>query len=151
MQILTRGRLTAALTGVILAGAVAPAAQAAERPLYCDWLAADSVVYCGPSVASTARCRGWTVTRIGTPAERARLVVSAVCLAGPGERVALRRHEPQGINPRDLLLELVVYVGPFPDIPAARPARVVHVELDAGFRTVTVLPDGPTLPVEPAG
>ena len=56
--------------------------------------------------------------------------------------------DPQGINPADLLLELVVQRSPFPDGPASSQVRVSHVEPDAGYKTVTILPDGPTLPVD---
>ena len=65
-----------------------------------------------------------------------------------GERLQLRRHNPQGINPAILLLELIVQRSPFPDGPATHEERVIDVEPDAGYTSVTILPDGPTVPVE---
>jgi hypothetical protein len=155
-----------AITGVIVAGAV-PAARASEMPigasettsesnwtrpvpLPCDKLAPAPL--CLPPVpTSTVRCDDWSVRKLQRPGEREQLVVSAVCAVRGGERLELRRDEPQGINPADLLLELVVYRGPFPEGPASRDVRISHVEFDAGYKTVTVLPDGPTLPVEQLG
>jgi hypothetical protein len=60
----------------------------------------------------------------------------------------LRRHNPQGINPADLLLELVVYRSPFPPGPATYEERIIDVEPDAGYTSVTILPDGPSLRVD---
>jgi hypothetical protein len=66
-----------------------------------------------------------------------------------GFQVALRRHAPQGFNPRVLLLEKVVRP------PRGAVAQVVtRVEVryeeptTAGFDAVTILPDGATVPVE---
>src|SRR5262245_18884540 len=95
---------------------------------------------------STARCRDWTVSK--RLADRPQLVVTALCAVRGGERLELRRHDPQGINPADLLLELVVRRSPFPPGPASSQVRVTHIEPDAGYKTVTILPDGPTLPVD---
>jgi hypothetical protein len=155
----TRRWLSVALAGAIVAGAV-PAANASSQspgsavapplPLPCDKLAPAPL--CLPPVpTSTVRCRDWTVGRLRMPGGREQLVVSAVCAVRGGERLELRRHDPQGINPADLLLELVVHRSPFPDGPASSQVRVTHVEPDAGYKTVTILPDGPTLPVGELG
>ena len=117
----------------------------AVLPLPCDKLAPAPL--CAPPVpTSTARCRDWTVSKL-RDVRGPQLVVSAVCAVRGGERLELRRHDPQGFNPADLLLELVVQRSPFPDGPASNEVRVSHVEPDAGYKTVTILPDGPTLPV----
>jgi hypothetical protein len=114
-------------------------------PLPCDKLAPAPL--CLPPVpTSTVRCHDWTVSkRLG---DRPQLVVSAVCAVRGGERLELRRLDPQGINPADLLLELVLQRSPFPDGPASSEVRIIDVEPDAGYKTVTILPDGPTLPVD---
>jgi hypothetical protein len=114
-------------------------------PLPCDKLAPAPL--CLPPVpTSTVRCHDWTMSRL--PVDRPQLVVSAVCAVRGGERLELRRLDPQGINPADLLLELVVQRSPFPDGPPSTEVRISHVEPDAGYKTVTILPDGPTLPVD---
>jgi len=60
----------------------------------------------------------------------------------------LRRHEPQGINPEDLLVEKIIQE---PHGPSAEVLSDVAVryqeETDFGYRTVTILPDGPTIEV----
>ena len=131
-----------------------PAASASSRstgssaitpvPQPCDKLA-PAPLCLSPVPTSTVRCDDWAVSKL--PGDRPQLVVSAVCAVRGGERLELRRHEPQGINPADLLLELVVYRNPFPPGPASSEVRITHVEPDAGYKTVTILPDGPTLPV----
>lgn len=66
-----------------------------------------------------------------------------------GYSVELRRKEPQGINPKDLLLERVVHE---PSGPVAQAITVVEAryreETDFEFDTVTILPDGPSIPVQ---
>jgi hypothetical protein len=66
-----------------------------------------------------------------------------------GFAVTLRRHAPQGFNPRILLLDKVVRP---PTGPAAQVVTRVEVRYEepttAGFDAVTILPDGATVPVE---
>jgi hypothetical protein len=66
----------------------------------------------------------------------------------PGYKVELSRHEPQGVNPADLLLDLEVTEpsGAVPDVLTDVPVRYEE-PTDIGFGTVTILPDGPTIPV----
>ena len=58
----------------------------------------------------------------------------------------LRRHEPQGFNPKDLLLDRVVHSSDSYD------TTTVSVRYEEGtdfeYDTVTILPDGPSIPVE---
>jgi hypothetical protein len=64
--------------------------------------------------------------------------------------VELRRHVPQGINPRDVLLERVVTA---PSGPVAQVVTKVEVRYEepvaAAVDSVTILPDGGTIPVHP--
>jgi hypothetical protein len=149
-----RGRLTVLVAICSVAAALIGAGPAHARGRYQQQLdqaeqllgpPATSASRLSPIPTSTARCHDWTVSRV--PADRPQLVVSAVCAVRGGERLELRRVDPQGINPADLLLELVVQRSPFPDGPASSEVRIGHVEPDAGYKTVTILPDGPTLPV----
>jgi hypothetical protein len=141
--------LVAVLTGVVLAVAVpaAASAQALPVPLPCDKFSPAPLCVPGEQT-STARCHDFSVAKLRTPGQRARLVVSAVCAVRGGERLELRRVEPQGINPANLLLELIVFRSPFPSGPPTREVRVTHIEVDFGYKSVTILPDGPTLPIE---
>jgi hypothetical protein len=150
--------LAVVFTCVIVVGAAAAATASAGtsdpttpvvQPLPCDKLSPAPL--CAVSVpTSTARCHDWTVERVRAVGGGPHLLVGAVCAVRPGERLQLRRHNPQGINPAILLLELVVQRSPFPDGPATREERIIDVEPDAGYTTVTILPDGPSLPVDAA-
>jgi hypothetical protein len=66
-----------------------------------------------------------------------------------GYKVTLRRHAPQGFNPRILLLDKVVTP---PTGPVAQVVTRVEVRYEetttAGFDAVTILPDGDTVRVE---
>jgi hypothetical protein len=66
-----------------------------------------------------------------------------------GYTVELRRQEPQGINPKDLLMTRIVHE---PSGPVAQVETTVEVsyqeETDFEYDTVTILPDGPTVPVK---
>ncbi len=66
-----------------------------------------------------------------------------------GFSVELRRHEPQGINPRDLLLDRIVREpsGPVPQVITVVEARY-REETDFEFDTVTILPDGMSVKVQ---
>ena len=65
-----------------------------------------------------------------------------------GYVVELRRHEPPGADPQELLLEKVVRE---PAGPLAEAVTVVPVnydeETDVEYETVTILPDGIAVPV----
>lgn len=97
------------------------------------------------------------------PVRPARLVVTGRCLVPSGHySVHLLRQIPQGINPSDLLLKLVVYRHSGPAVEAeeerTRPLRAFTwrpVRFDALTRgqydTVTVLPHGGTHRIKDAG
>ena len=62
------------------------------------------------------------------------------------------RHEPQGINPEYLLLDLVVHepTGPVAQVITTVEARYEE-EMDFEYETATILPDGPSIPVRKLG
>src|SRR3954447_259364 len=118
-------------------------------PLPCDSLA--PAPRCLPPVpTSTVRCHDWAVETVRAVGGGPHLLVSALCAVRGGERLHLRRHTPRAITPADMLLELVVYRSPFPPGPATHEERIIDVEPDAGYTSVTILPDGPSLPVDAA-
>lgn len=98
-------------------------------------------------------CGGWTAWVERRPAGDAEatsmLRVRGHCeLPTAGFDLRLSRHEPQGPNPRVLLLDLIV-------VPPSGPAAQVVDRLEVDYQEpvsrrydqVTILPDGPTLPV----
>ena len=94
-------------------------------------------------------CRDWTARFLRVATGGGLVLVTGICtVPSSGNTVELRRDEPQGIKPADLLLDLVVN-------EPSRPAAVVVTEVlvryeeraDTGFGTVTILPDGPSTPV----
>jgi hypothetical protein len=94
-------------------------------------------------------CRDWTVRLLRVAAGGGRVVVAGICTVPTSRHtVELRRHEPQGINPADLLLDLVVNQpsGPAAEVLTDVPVRYQETT-EAGFLTVTILPDGPSIPV----
>jgi len=147
-------RLAMGFAAVFLAAAFISANASAQTtpvasplPLPCDSLA--PAPRCLPPVpTSTVRCHDWSVEPVRAVGGGPHLLVSALCAVRGGERVQLRRHNPQGFNPTDLLLELVVARSPFPPGPATHEERIIDVEPDAGYTSVTILPDGPSLRVD---
>ena len=147
-------RLAMGFAAVFLAAAFNSANASAQTtpvasplPLPCDSLA--PAPRCLPPVpTSTVRCHDWSVEPVRAVGGGPHLLVSALCAVRGGERVQLRRHNPQGFNPTDLLLELVVARSPFPPGPATHEERIIDVEPDAGYTSVTILPDGPSLRVD---
>jgi hypothetical protein len=95
-------------------------------------------------------CRDWTAVLDRRPPGPAGLLVHGTCnFDTAGFSVELRRVEPQGINPKDLLLERIEHS------PTGVVAQVVtdvdveySEETDADFETVTILPDGLTIDVQ---
>jgi hypothetical protein len=94
-------------------------------------------------------CHDWTAVH-GQQTQPSVLQVHGSCTFDTaGYSVELRRHEPQGINPADLLLDRIVH-------PPAGPVAQVVTEVDAtyseetefGYQTVTILPDGPSIPIQ---
>ena len=97
-------------------------------------------------------CFDWRAIHDLEPPGPGRLRVTGRCVVPtPGHRVELRRAEPQGINPRDLLLEKVVLD---PEGVVIQVITEVDAEFsevtDATIDTVTILPDGVSVPVQRA-
>ena len=103
-----------------------------------------------PGDRSPGTCRDWYASHDHMPPGPATLRVTGTCtFPSTDYRVDLRRHEPQGVNPRDLLLDKIVIepsgvVGhAFTDVDV-RYEEITDVE----YESVTILPDGPSIPVE---
>jgi hypothetical protein len=100
--------------------------------------------------AAQGSCRDWAAWVDRQPPGPAKLHVTGRCqFPTGGFMVELRPRSPQGINPRDLLLDKIVQP---PSGPATTAITVVEVsyaeQTDTGYDTVTILPDGVTIPVE---
>lgn len=105
-----------------------------------------------PPKESAGKCRDWSAWHDHQPPGPPTLHVHGECeFPTAGYTVELKRQEPQGINPRDLLLARVING---PAGPVATVFTIVEVdygeETDFEYDTVTILPDGPTIPVEEA-
>jgi hypothetical protein len=94
------------------------------------------------------KCKDWRSAYI-----KGTLMVRGWCtFPSSGWSMELRHAEPQGTNPKDLLLERVVALqeGIQADV-----IRVIEVEYDetteVEYDTVTILPDGATIGVERPG
>jgi Domain of unknown function (DUF6438) len=101
-----------------------------------------------PSMEGT--CHDWAAFHDHMPPGPSVLRVQGTCRFNTaGYSVELRRHEPQGINPHDLLLDRIVTP---PDGPVAQVVTEVDVgyseETEFDYQTVTILPDGPSIQVE---
>lgn len=101
--------------------------------------------------APQGECGGWTALLDRRPPGSV-LHVSGSCeFPASGFSVELRRHEPPGVNPRDLLLDKIVKG--LTGVAAEVVSRVeVHYdeETSADLETVTILPDGTSIHVEVA-
>ncbi|MDR7276585.1 hypothetical protein [Catenuloplanes atrovinosus] len=76
-------------------------------------------------------------------------VTGRLQLPTPGYTVTLTRTEPQGINPRDLLLDLTIEPPKGPVAQVVTEVEVVYKEqTDTGYDTVTIQPNGPSIKVE---
>jgi Domain of unknown function (DUF6438) len=100
--------------------------------------------------AAEGTCRDWTAIHNHQPPGPSVLRVNGTCeFATAGYTVELRRRQPQGFNPNDLLLDRVVTA---PTGPVAQVVTEVQVEYteetEFDYQTVTILPDGPTVQVQ---
>ena len=95
-------------------------------------------------------CRDWAATEDRQPRGRPRLIVAARCRRPtPAPTVELRPSNPQGINPRILLLDLVVHAPKFPAPQIVTPFLLRYEQpADIHYDSVTIMPDGPTIKVE---
>jgi len=91
-------------------------------------------------------CRDWTARFLRAAGGGGVALVTGTCTVR-GQTVELRRHEPQEANPGDLLLDLLKEApGGAPNVLTDVPVRYEE-RTATGFQTVTILPDGPTIPV----
>lgn len=103
-----------------------------------------------PPEETIGECRDWSAWHDHQPPGPPTLHVHAECeFLTAGYTVELRRRVPQGINPKDLLLTKVVHgpTGPVADVIMTVEARYQE-ETDFEYDTVTILPDGLSIPVE---
>jgi hypothetical protein len=95
-------------------------------------------------------CSDWSAWHDHQPPGPPVLHVRGECeFPTAGYSVELRRREPQGINPKDLLLNRLVQE---PSGPVAQVVTVVEAryreETDFEYDTVTIFPDGVSVPVQ---
>ncbi len=98
-----------------------------------------------------SNCSDWHAWHSNSP--KPALHVTGKCqFPTAGYKVELRRQEPQGINPRILLLEKIVHPPTGPVAQVVTVVRVTYSEKAAAgqFSQVTILPDGVTVDVEEA-
>jgi hypothetical protein len=103
-----------------------------------------------PPTEPAGDCRDWSAWHDHQPPGPPVLHVRGECeFPTAGFSVELKRREPQGINPRDLLLDRIVYE---PSGPVAQVVTIVEAryreQTDFEYDTVTILPDGPSIPVQ---
>ncbi len=92
---------------------------------------------------------GWAAVHDHLPPGPPTLRVHGKCtFPSAGYSVELRRHEPPGTDPRDLLLEKVVRepAGPVAEAPTVVPVNYDEAT-DVEYDTVTILPEGIAVPV----
>ncbi len=96
-------------------------------------------------------CRDWSASHDHEPPGPATLRVVGTCtFESAGYAVELRPHEPQAINPKDLLLDKIV----IPPAGGAGAQVITDVEAryeevtDFEYDSVTILPEGPTIAVQ---
>jgi len=103
-----------------------------------------------PIAEQLGACHDWTAIHDHQPPGPSVLLVSGSCrFPTAGYSVELRPHEPQGISADDLLLDRIVHA------PTGAVAQVVtevevsyREETDFAYKTVTILPDGPSIEVQ---
>jgi hypothetical protein len=94
-----------------------------------------------PPVGLTADCDEWYAWHDRMPGGPATLIVTGKCtFPTEGYLAELRRHEPQGINPRDLLLDLEIREPKDPVLPVVTKVDLRYEEeTDAEYDTATIL------------
>jgi hypothetical protein len=106
----------------------------------------------GSAYAPAPDSQEWDAGYTAAPNEPLQLDVRGrVTVPTPGYEILLRRHVPQGINPTDLLLDLVT-VAPSGNVPqhvVTEDVRYVAPS-DGGYKTVSILPIGVSVPIRPA-
>lgn len=103
-----------------------------------------------PPATPAGNCRNWSAWHDHQPPGPATLRVVGECeFPSAGWSVELRRREPQGANPKDLLLERVVREPPGPAAQALTTLEARYEEeTDFEYDTVMILPDGVSVLIE---
>jgi len=98
---------------------------------------------------TAGECSEWSAWRNLQPGGPVSLHVTGECkFPDTRDEIELRRREPQGINPKDLLLELIVTEQRgWADEETTLKAHYEE-QTDFEYETVTILPDGVTVRVE---
>lgn len=98
----------------------------------------------------TEECRGWSATHNRMPPDGPVLRVTGECtMPTPGYRCSLKKAEPQGTNPRDLLLELVIDKPTGFQNPAIAPCPIEYeLNTSEGFDTVSIVDVEVGIPVQ---
>lgn len=95
-------------------------------------------------------CTDWTAIHDFMPPRPPRLRVTGKCtFPTAGFKVVLKVKQPQGINPRILMLEKEVIppAGPAADVVTTIDVRFEE-KTDANYTDVQILPDGVTIKVQ---
>jgi hypothetical protein len=93
------------------------------------------------------RCTDWYSWIDLMPGVEPTFHVTSTCeFPTTGYEVSISRHEPQGANPRDLLLDLEIKepTGPVTDVITPVQAEYKEPVEGQDFDTVSILPDGPS-------
>jgi hypothetical protein len=95
------------------------------------------------------QCNSWTAVHDRMPGKAPALRVAGSCtFPSTGYSASLKRHEPQGINPWELMLDLVV-TPPDIDQPAVTEIAVEYVEeTDYAYKTVSIIGYESGIPVQ---
>lgn len=98
-----------------------------------------------------AECHDWKAVCDRMPPGPATLHVFGTC-ASLSSKLELRRHEPQGFNPDELLLDLIEAEGTQSGSQEAADHLVEYRERARGmeclYSAVRILPDGPSIMIE---
>jgi len=102
------------------------------------------------AASSQGECSGWKAVHHRFPLEPAVLRVIGKCLFPThGYKVSLKMAVPQGINPAILLLNKIVTPPTGRVIQTPEVRNVVFTKkTKTKYQKVTILPDGPTIPVQ---
>jgi hypothetical protein len=88
----------------------------------------------------------WTAIHNHQPPGPKKLIVRGTVMVSSSKATAdLKPAQPQGINEKDYLLEVIEHPSGEPDNPVMTPFEVEYEEVtDVEYDTVSIRPDGPT-------
>jgi hypothetical protein len=102
------------------------------------------------SAQKKSNCTNWSAIHDFMPPGPARLTVTGECtFPTPGYKVTLKKKEPQGINPRILILEKTVTKPTHPEPDVVTKQKVEYKEkTDVHYSEVQIVPDGELIKVQ---